>query len=95
MLDFKSTNPISTALVAAIALLVLRWVHNRFSRFSILGLPGPPKRHWFFGNLPDLDFEEVGVPHIAWQKQYGLSFKINGLAGVRHIQSTPVLAYVL
>ena len=60
-----------------------RWLYIRFTHISISYLPGPPKSHWLFGNLPDLDLREVGVSHLSWQGRYGSVLKIYGFFGVR------------
>lgn len=77
-----SENPVLYMSFGLLILHSIRWLYTRVSLISISHLPGPPKTDWFFGNLPDLNFSEVGVAHIGWQKQYGLSFKIHGMAGV-------------
>ena len=70
--------------IATFAFLqLIRWLRNRFTRISISYLSGPPKSHWLLGNLPDLDFKEVGVSHLSWQEKYGSVFKVHGSFGVR------------
>lgn len=78
-------------LVALVALQLFRWLYSRWTHISISYLPGPIKTDWFFGNLPDLNFAEVGIFHVGWQKEHGYSFKIHGLAGVSIDQSCILL----
>lgn len=66
-----------------------RWIYISFSRISISYLPGPSKTDWLLGNLPDLNFGEVGVAHLAWQKKFGTTFKFHGLIGVRISNTQP------
>jgi hypothetical protein len=65
-----------------ILLLFIRWIYQRFTRISISYLPGPAKSDWLFGNLTDLNFQEAGTSHFAWQKTFGTAFKIFGVFGV-------------
>lgn len=71
---------------AAIAILfIVKVIYSRLTRFSISKLPGPEKSDWLLGNLTDLNFEEVGIPHFSWQQEYGPTFKIYGIFGVRDL----------
>jgi hypothetical protein len=71
--------------LALAAILVVSSLYARLTRNSITQVNGPPKTHWFFGNLTELHFEDVGDPQISWQKLYGSVFKIHGILGV-HIR---------
>lgn len=74
-------------LAGLLILQSIRWLYIYFTHLSTIAhLPGPLRTDWFFGNLPDLNFGEVGVAHIDWQKRYGCAFKIHGLAGVCNLR---------
>jgi len=80
-MDRSQLSPTVLSL-AFFTFFVLQRLCNWLTRVSISSLPGPSKSSWLFGNLLDLSFEEVGVPHLSWQKDHGTAFKIYGLAGV-------------
>jgi hypothetical protein len=59
------------------------WLCARIvTRSSISQVNGPQKSDWFFGNLTDIHFKDVGDPQLSWQKLYGSVFKVHGLFGV-------------
>lgn len=75
--------PLLPTLALGAALL---WaIHCASSTFlfpsAVSKLPGPPRRHFWSGNLEDVLNEEPGAATLRWHAQYGHAIRFVGFSG--------------
>lgn len=68
--------------VCALALVLVRWIHNRRSRSNPANLPHPPGPPGLplIGNLRDIPKQRGWLTYQRWSQQYGevLGFLLEG-----------------
>ncbi|KAJ3728054.1 cytochrome P450 [Lentinula guzmanii] len=76
--------------------LLLSTIQSRITS-RIKDLPGPPSKHWFWGNLKELNKGDATVLHEKWVEEYGRTMKYQVLLGHERLftMDTKALNHIL
>ncbi|GAA6003065.1 hypothetical protein JCM10207_001969 [Rhodosporidiobolus poonsookiae] len=61
-------------------------------RSTLRDLPGPPRTHYFWGNLPQIFEEEPGISHCTWANEYGGALRYWAFCGDQRLLLTDPVA---
>lgn len=80
---FNQLRPLFTTLFTLLATYIFYRLFLYTQFFSPLRhIPGPPKEHILYGNLPSIVKEPPGLLHTQWSEKYGGVVKYTGVFAV-------------
>ncbi|KAF8830625.1 hypothetical protein HHX47_DHR2000902 [Lentinula edodes] len=93
---FQLLSSIVVTLVLYASYLLFNIVQFRINS-QIKDVPGPPSKHWFWGNMKEIMDSDAAVLHEKWVEEYGHTLKYKMLFGRERLftMDTKALNHVL